>query len=50
MLRRRPLAIPEILRWADAYREATGKWPTKASGSIAGTIGESWLAADNAER
>ena len=49
-LRRRPLTIPEILRWADAYREATGKWPTNTSGNIAGTIGESWLAVDNALR
>jgi hypothetical protein len=41
-LRRRPLTIPEILCWADAYREATGKWPTVHSGGIAGTIGDSW--------
>jgi hypothetical protein len=32
----------DILRWADAYRELTGKWPTSSSGAIAGTIGESW--------
>jgi hypothetical protein len=31
-LTRRPLTIPEILAWTSAYREATGKWPTKSSG------------------
>jgi len=40
----RPLEIAQILRWADAYREATGHWPTQTSGAIAGTIGETWQA------
>jgi hypothetical protein len=30
-LLRRPLTVHEILRWADAHREMTGKWPTKAA-------------------
>jgi hypothetical protein len=41
-LRRRPLSVREILRWADAYREATGYWPQPSSGSIPGTVGETW--------
>jgi hypothetical protein len=49
-LRRRPLTIPEILCWADAYREATGKWPTVHSGGIAGTIGDSWKQVGHALR
>jgi hypothetical protein len=49
-LRRRPLTIREILSWADAYRERTGKWPTKSNGSIVGTIGETWSGVDTALR
>jgi hypothetical protein len=50
MLLKRPLSIPEILRWADTYRASAGKWPTKAGGAIVGTIGETWLGVDNALR
>src|SRR5262249_9576598 len=39
---RRPLSIPEIVVWASAYREATGKCPTKDGGPIAGAKFESW--------
>ena len=49
-LRRRPLTIEEILRWADAYRDATGKWPTAASGDIVGARFESWSSVDAALR
>jgi hypothetical protein len=49
-LRRRSLAIGDILRWADAYREATGKWPTKTSGLIVGAKFESWAQVDHALR
>jgi hypothetical protein len=49
-LRRRRLTIPEILAWASAYRESTGKWPTKASGGIIGTQGETWRQVDGALR
>jgi hypothetical protein len=31
---RPPLAITEILAWADAHREATGKWPSTTSGRV----------------
>jgi hypothetical protein len=47
-LRRRPLTIREILAWADAYREATGKWPTRGSGPIIGAHGEKWSQVDAA--
>jgi hypothetical protein len=36
------LSIAQILRWADAYREAHGSWPDDRSGPIAGTAGETW--------
>jgi hypothetical protein len=50
VLRRRPLTIAEILRWADAYRETTGGWPTRARGIIPGTVGETWVQVDEALR
>jgi hypothetical protein len=49
-LLRRPLTVREILRWADLYREGKGKWPSKDSGEIAGTHGETWLRVDNCLR
>jgi len=49
-LRRRPLTVEEILRWADAHREVTGKWPTKDSGPILHAKFENWLTVDNALR
>jgi hypothetical protein len=44
------LTIQEILRWADAHFEATGKWPHAKSGPIAPAPGETWLAIDMALR
>jgi hypothetical protein len=38
----RELSEKQILLWADAYHYATGKWPTKKSGPIAGTVCETW--------
>jgi hypothetical protein len=38
-----PLTVGRILRWADAYRRATGSWPTQNSGSVAGSSGETWV-------
>jgi hypothetical protein len=35
------LTVEQILAWADAHREATGKWPTRGSGKVAGTD-EDW--------
>jgi hypothetical protein len=52
--RRNPAALPrltveQILAWADAHREQTGKWPSKDSGPMFGE-GETWLAVDSALR
>jgi hypothetical protein len=49
-MRLRALTILEILSWADAYKEAAGKWPSKSSGPIAATKFESWSKVDNALR
>ncbi len=46
----RPLIIPEILRWADAHRERTGKWPTRDGGNIIEAKFESWHGVDQALR
>src|SRR5439155_9738846 len=39
-----PLAVMEILAWADAHYQRTGKWPTANSGPIETARGETWLA------
>jgi hypothetical protein len=36
------LTEEQILAWADAHRAATGHWPRRTSGAIAGTRGEKW--------
>ena len=43
-----PLAIPEILAWADAHHRRTGKWPTVVSGPICEAAHESWERINNA--
>jgi hypothetical protein len=44
-LARQPkLSIPQILAWADAYRERTGRWPSTACGALADAPSESWAA------
>jgi hypothetical protein len=49
-LAKRPLSIPDILRWADSYREANGRWPTKDSGTIVQSPFETWARVDAALR
>jgi hypothetical protein len=44
------LTLAEVLRWADAHHERTGRWPTSASGPIADAPGETWKAIDQALR
>jgi hypothetical protein len=39
---RPPVAVKQILAWADAHRAATSRWPTRASGTIAESSNESW--------
>jgi hypothetical protein len=49
-LLRRPLTVKEVLRWADAYHEITGKWPSKTSGQIPFAKHENWMSIDYALR
>ena len=44
-----PLTIEKILVWADTYHECEGKYPTLASGNVAGTD-ETWPAINAALR
>jgi hypothetical protein len=49
--RQRPisrLSVPDILAWADAHHAATGSWPSRTSGPIAGVAGEDWARIDSA--
>jgi hypothetical protein len=43
-----PLTEEQVLRWADAYRARTGRWPTSDSGAVAGAPGETWEALNRA--
>lgn len=45
-----PLTVEQILAWADAFHTRTGNWPTKKSGPIPDTKGETWLLIDGALR
>jgi hypothetical protein len=38
------LTVPQILHWADQYRDRTGRWPTVNSGPVAGQDGLTWNA------
>jgi hypothetical protein len=46
--RKRRLRLADILAWATRHRESTGKWPTRNSGAIPGTLGITWAAVDAA--
>ncbi len=41
-MRMPPLSISKILRWADAYRRRTGRWPTRDAGPIPETRPTTW--------
>ena len=47
-LRLPPLKVRQILAWADAYRQRTGKWPSRYAGTIAEAPEETWAAVDAA--
>lgn len=49
-LDKRPLGESLILKWADAHKKRTGSWPTKDSGEIPRSNGETWQRIDNALR
>jgi hypothetical protein len=36
------LRVPQIMKWARAYRRRMGRWPIASSGRIVGAAGESW--------
>jgi hypothetical protein len=42
------LTEEQILAWADAHYQETGRWPTKDAGPVAGTVDETWAAVDAA--
>jgi Phage derived protein Gp49-like (DUF891) len=37
-----PLTVEQILAWADANKARTGRWPTRWSGPVAESWGETW--------
>jgi len=47
-VRKRRLSVNEILRWADAHRARTGKWPKVTSGPIPEAEGVSWQQVNSA--
>ena len=49
-LRRSVLTIPQVVGWAKAHREATGRWPSHGSGSVIGVANEHWSAINKALR
>lgn len=49
-MHRTELTIEQILQWADAYHERTGRWPTAKSGQVKETLDESWRGMENALR
>jgi hypothetical protein len=44
------LTVKQILKWADAHYQKTGKWPNEASGYVLGTPYEKWRNIGNALR
>jgi hypothetical protein len=42
----RPLTQEQILAWADAHHERTGRWPGQKSGPIPEAPGETWAAVE----
>ncbi|MEW6250748.1 MAG: hypothetical protein AB1716_08880 [Planctomycetota bacterium] len=46
--RRHPLALEQILAWADEYFRQNGGWPTLHSGPISGTLDETWESVNSA--
>jgi hypothetical protein len=45
---RRALTPQDVLRWANAHRRKTGRWPSAASGPVHGVPGETWGAINQA--
>jgi len=49
-IHRTRLTVKQVLKWADAYHERTGKWPKARSAEVDGAPDESWTAIDCALR
>lgn len=49
-LRKPPLRIADILRWADDFHAKHGRWPHMNDGVVEGTADQTWAAADQALR
>jgi hypothetical protein len=45
-----PLTREQILQWATAHRSREGRWPTRYSGAIPQSEGETWLNVEQALR
>jgi hypothetical protein len=45
---RPPLSVEVILRWADAHRRRTGRWPSADSGFVHRVPGQTWQAVNRA--
>jgi hypothetical protein len=41
-----PLTTDQILAWADSFHALHRRWPRRADGRIAGSLGENWRAID----
>jgi hypothetical protein len=44
------LSVEQVLRWCDAHRRRTGKWPTARDGAIPRSGGETWSGVNHALR
>jgi hypothetical protein len=42
------LTVPQILAWAEAHHQRTGRWPTAASGPVPEAPGENWAGINRA--
>ena len=47
-IRRPPFSLEQILRWADAHKRRTGRWPKVNTGRIPDSDGETWLRVERA--
>jgi hypothetical protein len=43
-----PLTVEQVLRWADAHHQRTGKWPARTSGPLEDGPGETWASVNTA--
>ncbi len=43
-----PLTTRTILKWANAHKRTTGRWPTRLSGHVEGADGTTWMAIQDA--